>query len=86
MQKLQGLATSDFDVKSRVVVGRIEVDITGWNNFEELPDVKSCNISSNLIDEVMLFSASSFTITCLNTNDRYSWLDTGATYYNWLRQ
>lgn len=86
MQNLQGLATSDFDVKSHVVVGKIEIDTTGWNNFQELPDVKSCSINSNLIDEVMLFSASSFTITCLNTNDRYSWLDAGATHYNWLRQ
>jgi len=86
VQNLQGLATSDFDVKSHVIVGKIEVDKTGWNNFVELPDVKSCNISSNLIDEVMLFSAASFTVTCLNTDDRYSWLDKGATHYNWLRQ
>lgn len=86
MQNLQGLATSDFDIKSHVAVGKIEIDTTGWNNFEELPDVKSCNISSNLINEVMLFAAASFTVTCLNTNDRYSWLDTGATHYNWLRQ
>lgn len=86
MQNLQGLATSDFDVKSHVTVGKIEVDTTGWNNFQELPDVKSCRISSTLINEVMLFSAASFTITCLNTNERFSWQDTGATHYNWLRQ
>lgn len=86
MQNLQGLVVTDFDEKSHVAVGKIEVDTTGWNNFKELPDVESCRINSNLIDEVMLFSAASFTITCLNTNDRYSWLDTGATHYNWLRQ
>lgn len=86
MQNLQGLATSDFDVKSHVTVAKIEVDKTGWNNFEELPDVKSCRINSSLIDEVMLFSAASFTVTCLNTNNKFSWHDTGATHYNWLRQ
>jgi hypothetical protein len=86
MQDLQGLATTDFDVKSHVTVGKIEIDKTGWNNFVELPDVKSCRISGNLIDEVVLFSAVSFNIVCLNTNDQFSWLDTGATYYNWLRQ
>jgi len=86
MQDLQGLTTSDFDVKSHVIVGKIEIDTTGWNNFQELPDVKSCSISSNLIDEVMLLSAASFTITCLNTGDKFSWHDTGATHYNWLRQ
>jgi len=86
VQDLKGLATTDFDVKSHVAVGKIKVDTTGWNNFQELPDVESCRISSNLIDEVMLFSAASFTITCLNTDDRYSWLDEGATHYNWLRQ
>ena len=86
MQDLQGLVTTDFDLKSHVAIGKIEVDTTGWNNFKELPDVKSCRINSSLLNEVMLFSASSFTITCLNTNDRFSWLDTGATHYNWLRQ
>lgn len=86
MQNLQGLAATVFDEKSHVIVGKIEVDTTGWNNFQELPDVKSCSINCSLIDEVMLFSAASFTITCLNTNDRFSWLDTGSTHYNWLRQ
>ena len=86
MQGLQGLTTLDFDVKSHVVVSKIEIDTTGWNNFQELPDVKSCSINSNLIDEVMLLSAASFTITCLNTSDKFSWHDTGATHYNWLRQ
>lgn len=86
MQSLQGLVTSDFDVKSHVAVGKIEIDTTGWNNFQALPDVESCRINTTLIDEVMLFSAASFSITCLNTGDRYSWHDTGATHYNWLRQ
>lgn len=86
MQDLQGLVVSDFDMKSHVVVGKIEIDTTGWNNFQELPDVESCRINCNLINEVMLFSAISFTITCLNTGDRYSWLDIGATHHNWLRQ
>jgi len=86
MQNLQGLTTTEFDKKSHVIVGKVEVDTTGWNNFEELPDVKSCSISGSLIDEVMLFSAVSFNIVCLNTNDRFSWQDTGATHYNWLRQ
>ena len=86
MQGLQGLVTTDFDIKSHVVVSKIEIDTTGWNNFQELPDVKSCSINSNLIDEVMLLSAASFTITCLNTGDKFSWHDTGATHYNWLRQ
>lgn len=86
MQNLQGLATSDFDIKSHVTVGKIEIDTTGWNNFQELPDVESCRINCNLINEVMLFSAITFSIVCLNTNDRFSWLDTGATHYNWLRQ
>ncbi len=86
MQKLQDLSVKDFDEKSHVIVGKVEVDTTGWNNFQELPDVKSCSVSGSLIDEVMLFSAVSFTISCLNTNNRFSWQDTGATHYNWLRQ
>jgi len=86
LQALLGLATSDFDVKSHVIVSKIEIDTTGWNNFEELPDVKSCNINSSLLNEVVLLSASSFSVVCLNTGDKFSWRDTGATHYNWLRQ
>lgn len=86
MQDLQGLTKVNFEARSNVTIGKVEVDIDGTNNFHNLVDLKNVNISCNIINEVMLLAAVSFTITCLNTNRQYSWEAGGATYFNWLRQ
>lgn len=86
MQDLQGLTKADFEMRSNIVVGKVEVDINGLGNFHGLADLKDVDISCSIINEVMLLAAVSFTITCLNTNQQYSWQAGGATYYDWLRQ
>lgn len=86
MQDLQGLTKINFEARSNVTVGKVEVDIDGSGNFHDLVDLEDINISCNIINEVMLLAAVSFTITCLNTNQQYSWQAGGAAYYNWLRQ
>jgi hypothetical protein len=86
VQDLQGLTKTNFEARSNVTVGKVEVDIDGSGNFHDLVDLKDVDISCSIINEVALLAAVSFTITCLNTNQQYSWEAGGATYYNWLRQ
>lgn len=86
MQDLQGLTKTNFEARSNVTIGKVEIDIDGSENFHELVDLKDVDISCSIINEVALLAAVSFTITCLNTNQQYSWEAGGAAYYNWLRQ
>lgn len=86
MQDLLGLAIADFDERAHAVIGKVEVDSDGIGTFQELPDVKDLRVSSNIINVVSMLSANSFSVTCLNTNNRFSWKDAGAANYNWLRQ
>jgi len=86
MQDLLGLAISDFKKSLIVVLAKVEIDSNGAGNFQQLPDVKDFSISTNIENEVSRFCSYSFSITCLNTDDRYSPFRVGSTYYNWVKQ
>ena len=86
MQDLQGLTISDFENKANIVLGKVEVDKDGLGNYVELLDVKNFNIQSNIVNIFQNTCAISFNISLLNTGDRYSLHDTGATYYNYIKE
>ncbi|GAI86333.1 unnamed protein product, partial [marine sediment metagenome] len=87
MQDLLGLNISDFKKNSIVVLAKVEIDSDGTgDNYKTLPDVTDFSINTNIENEVSRFCAYSFSITCLNTNDRYSPFNTISDYYDWLKQ
>ena len=86
MQDLQGLTISDFENKANIILGKVEVDKDGLGNFVELLDVKDFNIQSNIVNIFQNTCAISFNITLLNTGDRYSLHDTGASYYGYIKE
>ena len=87
MQDLLGLDISDFKKNLIVVLAKVEIDSDGTgDNYKPLPDVKDFSINTNIENEVSRFCAYSFSITCLNTNDRYLPFDIGSTYYDWVKQ
>ena len=81
MQDLLGLNISDFKKNLIVVLAKVEIDFDGAGNFQQLPDVKDFSINTNIENEVSRFCSYSFSITCLNINDRYSPFNTGSDYY-----
>jgi len=86
MQTITPLTTEDFKSSSSIVIGKIEIDSDGAGTFVELPDVTDFSLDTAIENEVSRFSAYSFSITCLNTDDRYSPFKMGTTYYNWIKQ
>lgn len=89
MQDLLGLDISDFKKDLIVVLAKVEIDSDGTGSpesYQELPDVKDFSINTNIENEVSRFCSCSFSITCLNTNDRYSPFNTDSDYYNWIKQ
>ncbi len=86
MQNLQGLSLADFEKKGIVVLGKAEVDKDGTGNFVELEDVISFDVQSTITNLFLKTCAKSFSIELLNTNDRYSFFDTGKSKYNWIRE
>lgn len=86
MQVIDPLTIEDFDKDSILVISKVEIDSDGAGNFQELPDVKTYNISTNEENRVAKFCSYSFNITCLNTDDRYDPLNSGSSNYNWLKQ
>lgn len=86
MQDLQGLTISNFENKANIVLGKVEVDKDGLGNFVELEDVTSYNIQANIVNIFQNTCAISFNITLLNTNNRYSLHDKGASYYDYIRE
>jgi len=80
------LTIEDFEKPSIVVISKVEIDSDGEGNFQELPDIKTYNINTNEENRVAKFCSYSFNITCLNTDDRYDPLNSGSSYYNWLKQ
>jgi len=85
MQSITPLTTNDFK-GSTIVIGKIEIDVDGTGNYQELPDVQDFSVNTNIEDEVSRFCAYSFSITCLNTDKRYFSWNTSSSYYNWLKQ
>jgi hypothetical protein len=86
MQDLQGLALSDFEKKGLVILGKAEVDKDGTGNFVELENVTSFDIQSTITNLFLKTCAKSFSIELLNTNDKYSFFDTGKSEYDWIRE
>jgi len=89
MQIITPLTTNDFKEKSIIVISKIKIDSDGIGSpesYKELPDVKDFSINTNIENEVSRFCAYSFSISCLNTDDRYSPFKTGSTYYDWVKQ
>lgn len=86
MQSIAPLTIEDFEKDSILVISKVEIDRDGEGTFQELPDVKSYNINTNEENRVAKFCSYSFGITCLNTDNRYNPLNSGSTYYNWLKQ
>lgn len=86
MQSITPLIKENFDEKAHIVIGKVEVDRTGSGAFCELPDILDIMVFSNLENIINRLCAMTFTITCLNINNRYSWQDSGSSHYNWLRQ
>ena len=86
MQDLQGLTISNFENKANIVLGKAEVDKDGLGNFVELEDINTFNIQSNIVNIFQSTCAISFNITLLNTNDRYSLHDTGASHYDYIKE
>ena len=81
-----GNVIGDFKEESVMVIGKIEIDSDGAGDYQTLPDVTNFTINTNIEDEVSRFCAYSFTITCLNTNERYFSWNTASPYYNWMKQ
>ena len=86
MQDLQGLTASDFENKANIILGKAEVDKDGLGSFVELQDVKNFSIQSNITNILQNTCALSFNINLLNTKDRYSFYDKGASCYGYVKE
>jgi hypothetical protein len=86
MQTITPLTIGDFEKSSIITISKVEIDIDGAGDFQELPDVKTCNVKTNEENRVAKFCSHSFSIVCLNTDDRYGSLNSGSSYYGWLKQ
>ena len=86
MQDLQGLTVSNFENKANIILGKVEVDKDGLGNFVEIEEMTNYNIQANIVNIFQNTCAVSFNITLLNTNDRYSLHDKGASHYDHIRE
>jgi hypothetical protein len=86
MQDLQGLVVKNFENKGNIILGKAEIDIDRTGNFVELQDVKSFNIQSNITNIFQNTCAISFNINLLNTKDRYSFYNKGASCYGYIKE
>lgn len=86
MQDLQGLDVEVFSGFSHVVVGKVMIEKDWLGNFEELPDVIDFSVSTTIKNIIQRLCAVGFSLTALNTYDRFALHDEGASHYNWLRQ
>ena len=87
MQTLStGNVIADFKDEAVVVIGKVQIDIDGEGDYQELPDVIDFSLDTNIEDEVSRFSAYSFNLTCLNTDDRFFSWNTASPKYGWLKQ
>lgn len=86
MQNIAPLITDDFKNKFNIVIAKVMIDIDGNGNFQELPDITNFSISTNIENEVSRFCAYSFSLTCLNTDNRFSPLRSDSNYFDWIKQ
>ncbi len=86
MQDLKSLTISNFENKANMILGKAEVDKDGLGNFVELQDVTNFNIQSNITNIFQNTCAISFNISLLNTKDRYSFYDPGASCYDYIKE
>jgi len=85
MQNLGDLIIGDFDNKANIVLGKAEVDKDGLGSWVELQDIKDFSIQSNITNLFQNTCALSFNINLLNTKDRYSFHNTGASCYGYIK-
>ena len=86
MQDLQGLTISDFENKANIMLGKAEIDKDGLGDFVELEEVTNFNIQANIVNIFQNTCALSFNISLLNTKDRYSLHDRGASHYGYVKE
>lgn len=86
MQSIAPLSIDDFKTKANVVIAKVEIDIDGNGDYRELPDVTNFSINTNIENKVSRFCAYSFSLSCLNTDNRFSPLRSDSNYFNWVKQ
>ena len=86
MQNLQGLKIDNFTEKANIVCLKAEVDYTGYGTYIELENIKGFSINSNITNLINRTCSINFTLTVLNTNNRYSFLDSSKECYGYVRQ
>ena len=86
MQPIAPLVLEDFNRPSTTILSKVEIDTDGNENYQELPGVKNFSISTNIENKVSRFCAYSFSLTCLNTGDRFSPLRSDLRHFNWMKQ
>ena len=86
MQDIGLLTSEHFKKSSVIVIGKVELDSDGAGNFQIIPDVTNFYINTNIEDEVSRFCAYSFSVTFLNTDDKYLPWNTPSAFHNWLKQ
>ena len=86
MQDLQELAVDDFINKANIICLKAEIDYTGYGEYIELEGIKSFTINSNITNLINRTCSINFTLTILNTDNRYSFLDSAKEYYDYVRQ
>ena len=86
MQDTNPLRPEHFKESSNIVIGKVEIDSDGTGDFQTIPDVTNFYLNTNIEDEVSRFCAYSFSVTFLNTDDKYFPWNTPSAYHNWLKQ
>jgi len=86
MQTITPITTDDFKAKTNIVIGKIEIDSDGSGTFIELPDVKTTSVTTNIQNVVSRLCSYSFTIICLNTDNKYSPFNGASEYYGKLKR
>ena len=85
MQIITPLTPLDFEDKSKVIISKVEIDRSGMGDFVELSDFIDWNINTSIGNFVSQFCTVSFSITLLNTGDKYSLTDESKPCYGWIR-
>jgi len=85
LQIITPLTPLDFEDKAKVIISKVEIDRSGMGDFVELSDFIDWNINTSIGNFVSQFCTVSFSITLLNTGDKYSLTDESKPCYGWIR-
>lgn len=86
IQSISPLVIKDFEKSALIILGKAEVDKDGLGNFVELEEVTDFSIQSNITNIFQNTCALSFSINLLNTKDKYSLFDKGASHYGYIKE